>query len=239
MKLFPLSWYIYFPKFSILESNKFAAEWREISLLSSVPKHTNRGDRNSMQEHHYHQFYTNTGKGNDCYSGMINAALVIPTESASKKFIDFTNALMQNAPSHECSRSKHNRCLKHTIPSACYNTVVKNYYRPNDWKRAHKDDEPSLVMGTPIFSFTHGGSREFRLSKHSEIHVKNTRNLTGSDRNGSQRPIQMTLNDGDLLVMGGHMGQTQTHDIRKVEENGELVENRIDWIIRAFDPKHC
>merc|ERR1712127_584831 len=102
----------------------------------------------------------------------------------------------------------------------------------NDWKRAHKDDEPSLVMGTPISSFTHGGSREFHLSKHSDIHVKNTRVLSGSDRNGSQRPTKMTLNDGDLLVMGGHMGQTHKHDIQKVK-NGELVENRIDWIIRA------
>ena len=44
---------------------------------------------------------------------------------------------------------------------------------------------------------------------------------------------EITLRDGDLLVMGGSMQQTHKHSVPKPRRT-EHAANRINWTVRAF-----
>jgi hypothetical protein len=154
-------------------------------------------------------------------------------------FLTMTNRLMctGDAPSHQCL-SKKDKCPSQTIPSgmSVYNGVVKNWFMPNSYVLAHsKNDGLHTVGSPPIFSYCAGGPRTLRFSQRSDIQVINTRHQRGCARNGAQRPIEICVNDGDLIIQGGHMQTTHKHDIRRLKEN-ETTTPHIHWIVRAFDP---
>ena len=245
MLMFPCSWYIHFPKFCCLPPDQFAHEWRHIAGLPAATRQLNRGDRHSSDEHHHKQFQTRSGNGGYTYSGLDNPAVAIEAGGAADQFLRFANALMckGDAPNHDCQcysvkqsgdGQKH-RCPPHNHKQLeAYNGVLKNWYTPASYIMAHADDETGHAIGTPIFSFSAGASRTFRISKHSDVQVRNTRILQSHFRGGAQRPITIELNDGDLLIMGGHMQQTHKHEILKLQHGESGGGNRINWTVRAF-----
>merc|ERR1712178_439214 len=71
-----------------------------------------------------------------------------------------------------------------------YNGCLQNWYEPRHAISLHSDDERTMRPGSPIFSLSWGGSRRFVLRSKggtSSLHEK----------------VEIMLEDGDLLVMGG------------------------------------
>ena len=241
---FPASWYIHFPKFNCLSVSEFQNAWVEITDLSPATKHTDRGSRQSSDEKHYKMFKTRSGKGNYMYSGISNEAQLIKQDDPADLLLNMCNALMNDAPSHACIYTRpEKKCPTHTIPPNAFNAVLKNWYTPENYIMAHQDDESQHVVGAPIFSFSAGGTRTFRLALGKDqttgkpIAIPNTRGQQGASRLGAFNQHEIELQDGDLIVMGGHLNRTHRHDIKQLKE-GETSTNRINWTCRAFDEKY-
>ena len=100
-----------------------------------------------------------------------------------------------------------------------YNGCLQNWYLPEDTIGLHADDEKVMRKGFPIFSLSWGGTRRFLFRP----------------RDKSKEKVEIWLNDGDLLVMGGTCQETHQHEVpkRRVTMDPQ-TSNRINWTIRAF-----
>lgn len=99
------------------------------------------------------------------------------------------------------------------------NGCLQNWYEPEDTIGLHADDERALVPGSPIVALSWGATRRFLIKP-----IKGGRRL------------DLELEDGDLLIMGGTMQQTHKHEIpvrRKTKDKYEPG-RRISWTFRNF-----
>ena len=114
-----------------------------------------------------------------------------------------------------------------------YTGVHANFYPDGDASvQKHSDDEPQLVEGAPIFSFTYLAddspclAREFTIWKMPK----------GADHvEGKGRLADVTLYSGDLLVMQGDMQKFFYHSIEK--QKGKPLAARLNFTVRKFRPK--
>ena len=113
-----------------------------------------------------------------------------------------------------------------------YDSVHGNYY-PDEGAGvvAHADDEPQLIPGAPIFSYTflkdddNTRAREFVIkAKPKKDHIDKT---TGG--------IKVRLESGDLLVMAGDMQTDFQHELPKLsgEPEGRYAP-RLNFTARRF-----
>jgi alkylated DNA repair dioxygenase AlkB len=90
--------------------------------------------------------------------------------------------------------------------SARYNSCLGNLYRDgSDSVALHADDEPELGHEPTIASLSLGASRKFQL------------------RHATAAPIDLTLDDGDLLVMSGAMQREWKHGVPKTRTAGPRI----------------
>lgn len=90
---------------------------------------------------------------------------------------------------------------------------------------AHADDEGSMKHQSPIFSLSWGGPRRFVV--RPKLKYKSSGNYNNAD---------ITLHSGDLLIMGGSLQQTHTHEVPKWRKTKDpyVPSRRINWTVRAF-----
>lgn len=119
-----------------------------------------------------------------------------------------------------------------------YDSVHGNFY-PDEGAGviAHADDEPQLVPGAPIFSYTflkdddNTRAREFVIKRKAKpaSGVENIDATTGG--------IKVRLESGDLLVMGGDMQADFVHELPKLKGQPEGVyASRLNFTVRRFVP---
>jgi alkylated DNA repair dioxygenase AlkB len=97
-----------------------------------------------------------------------------------------------------------------------YNACLQNWYEPEDKMGLHSDDEKYLRAEFPIVSLSWGGSRRFLFRSKT-----------------SQEKVELWLDDGDLLIMGGTTQQTHKHEIPKHRIKDPFTSRRINWTFRA------
>jgi alkylated DNA repair dioxygenase AlkB len=96
-----------------------------------------------------------------------------------------------------------------------FNSVLLNQYRNgNDSVAWHSDDEPELGQDPIIASLSLGASRKFELRSRSQPNLDK---------------IEILLNSGDLLIMGGGTQQNWQHQIPKMRK---VKETRINLTFR-------
>lgn len=135
----------------------------------------------------------------------------VPRETAwyGEKSIQYTYSNTHHAAkkwTKELSEIK--RVVEYFYPKKLYNSVLLNYYRHgNDKVGWHSDDEPELGKEPTIASVSLGVTRRFDL-QHKETKEK----------------IQIHLNSGSLLIMGGKLQKYWKHQIpaQKKIEGGRI-----------------
>jgi len=145
------------------------------------------------------------------YSGSVSVAKPIKEDTISSKLLlranELTRDLFMDNDSSEATTSPYNGCLQ-------------NWYEPADTMGLHSDDESSLRHEFPIFSLSWGGTRRFLFRSKSEQPTKK---------------IELLLDDGDLLVMGGTCQVTHRHEVPKLRVTMDPpTSRRINWTVRAF-----
>ena len=101
-----------------------------------------------------------------------------------------------------------------------YNAVLMNWYEPRHTIGSHADDESNLEADLPIFSYSAGGTRRFCFHPKA----------------GGALVLDLLLESGDLLVMGGAMQQTHKHSVPQIRKKLDtfVPRNRINFTVRAF-----
>ena len=100
-----------------------------------------------------------------------------------------------------------------------YNACLQNWYTPDDTIGLHADDEKVNRLEFPILSLSWGGPRRFLFR----------------EREDSKNKVELFLEDGDLLIMGGTCQETHRHEVPKRRTTMDPpTENRINWTLRAF-----
>ena len=90
----------------------------------------------------------------------------------------------------------------------------------------HRDAEPDLVPGAPIFSYSFSSASARGLPRIFDVY-----------RLGAKRPIAaVPLSHGDVLVMAGTMQETHEHGVRATARRAYAGESRINVTVRAFKP---
>eukprot|EP00946_MAST-07B_sp_MAST-7B-sp1_P003164 g3164.t1 len=184
------------------------------------------------EENRWSMFYSR-GVGYFKYAGLRNEAVDIEPGSPVEHFLRLTHELMNSttmpqnqiesrdeADDHPSSSSGARALLSPAANCCSHNSVLVNWYLPEHKIGSHSDDE-SQHMPFPIFSYSlsPGGARRFLF--HS--------------KRGGAAVKDLTLKDGDLLVMGGTMQQNFKHSVpplRKNETFGKV--NRINLTVRAL-----
>lgn len=103
------------------------------------------------------------------------------------------------------------------------NQCLVNFYDADGAIGKHSDDEPNIVKGSEIHSWTFGPAKRVFV-----IEPKNHTMLTR---------YKISVDHNSLLVMGGTCQQTHVHYVpkQKVDENGD--ERRINVTFRCFKNK--
>lgn len=96
-----------------------------------------------------------------------------------------------------------------------FNSVLLNWYPKATWSGIgrHSDDEKELVPGTPVVSVSLGASTLFVL--------------TSKD---GKESVPITLNDGDVFIMGKDCQKYYTHECPYVK----MLDDRISLTFREF-----
>ena len=119
-----------------------------------------------------------------------------------------------------------------------YNSAQGNYYADEGaGVNAHSDDEPQLVPGAPIFSYTflqhndNARAREFVIKRKPQP----TSGIEAIDP--TTGGIKIRLESGDLLVMAGAMQADFNHELPKRKGQPEgLYAPRLNFTVRRFVP---
>ena len=97
-----------------------------------------------------------------------------------------------------------------------FNGVLLNLYRDGqDYIGWHSDDEKDLAKGSVIGSLSLGETRRFIFRR----------------RDNHQNKVELTLNDGDFLVMGGDTQKFWQHHVPK---SAKSTEPRINLTFRVI-----
>jgi alkylated DNA repair dioxygenase AlkB len=117
-----------------------------------------------------------------------------------------------------------------------YNSAQGNYYEDGGaGVNAHSDDEPQLVPGAPIFSYTflkhndNARAREFVIKRkpHPASGTEAIDPTTGG--------VNIRLESGDLLVMAGDMQADFNHELPKLKGEAEgRCAPRLNFTVRRF-----
>lgn len=112
-----------------------------------------------------------------------------------------------------------------------YSGVHVNYYKDEASSvMKHADDEPQLIEGAPIFSYTYMGDPDPALARGFTVWKKSK----GAEHiDGRGKMAEITLFSGDLLVMQGQMQKYFEHSIEKVKD-GRRVAPRLNFTVRKF-----
>lgn len=107
------------------------------------------------------------------------------------------------------------------LPSSSFNMALVNWYlNGEDYIAAHSDDERQLVPGEPIACFSFGATRKFHLRPKDGMVA----------RKGAQK-VDLMVEDGSLLIMGGECQRTHTHSI---PVSKKVKDSRISITLRKF-----
>ncbi|CAB9511493.1 alkB, alkylation repair homolog 2 (E. coli) [Seminavis robusta] len=162
------------------------------------------------------------------YSGNVNAARPIEESTVIRSLLDTINGLLLI---DEEDNAKNNTPQEERP----YNGCLQNWYTPNDHIGLHADDERSLNAAFPIWSLSWGGTRRFLLrpkKSKKKTAVNNNNHIIISDE-----PIELLLEDGDMVLMGGTCQETHKHEVPKFRKTMDPpTSDRINWTIRAFQP---
>lgn len=113
------------------------------------------------------------------------------------------------------------RCLdyaKKDSPEFNWNGALVNFYKDgSQYIGEHSDDEKDLQKNSPIYSFSFGQERVFRIRNKKTLEIKNLKTKNNS-----------------LIIMGGEMQKEFTHQILKTLRP---VGKRINVTIRCFNEK--
>ena len=99
-----------------------------------------------------------------------------------------------------------------------WNGALVNFYKDgNQYIGRHSDDTRDLVDNSPIYSFSFGAERIFRIRRKYKNESKANRDII--------------TKDGILIIMGGDFQKELTHEVPKTNKS---VGPRINITIRAF-----
>jgi len=99
-----------------------------------------------------------------------------------------------------------------------FNQLLINWYQDgNHYIGKHSDNEKQLVPNSPIYSFSFGQNRDFRIIS----------------KDNSLKPIKINLPSNSLIIMGGEM---QTHFYHEVPKRAlsNCPNRRINITFRLF-----
>ena len=128
-----------------------------------------------------------------------------------------------------------------------YVAVHANYYEDGDaGVSAHADDESQLVSDAAIFSYTFLKDKQNERARKFVIAVKPAKAgaadeagaAGGGGVQGRGKVATVTLESGDLLVMGGQMQRWFTHELPKTQKGSDpsAVAPRLNFTVRRFNP---
>uniref|UniRef100_K3WHX5 Fe2OG dioxygenase domain-containing protein n=1 Tax=Globisporangium ultimum (strain ATCC 200006 / CBS 805.95 / DAOM BR144) TaxID=431595 RepID=K3WHX5_GLOUD len=106
------------------------------------------------------------------------------------------------------------------------NGVLLNWYADGDhYIGPHSDSVGALYKHSPVFSLSLGATRRFVFT------AKTGKSSTANDRNGAVQRLELALQSGDLIVMGGMTQQTHKHALPKMKN---CIEKRVSITLRCF-----
>ena len=175
------------------------------------------------------------------YSGLVNEARDMKESRTVMILMEKINALMKdsllglnNKPKLNSSYEPEQQTVEQLgvgvgvgVGQEMYNACLQNWYEPEDTMGLHADDEHYLRPDLPIFSLSQGGSRRFLL-----------RSKCKTNSNSIKEKIELWLDDGDLLVMGGTTQLTHKHEVPKHRVKDPMTSRRINWTVRAVKEEH-
>lgn len=104
------------------------------------------------------------------------------------------------------------------------NGALVNWYADGEhYMGPHTDDENELIARAPVFSLSLGATRRFVF--------------TGKGQDGKPSDkgrLELTLQDGDLLIMGGTTQETHKHALPKMKK---CLDQRMNVTLRCFKQK--
>mmetsp|Transcript_153027 Transcript_153027/g.490932 ORF Transcript_153027/g.490932 Transcript_153027/m.490932 type:complete len:304 (+) Transcript_153027:60-971(+) len=99
-----------------------------------------------------------------------------------------------------------------------YEACLANWYDGGSHSiGAHSDNEQGLVKGAPIFALSWGATRSFRVVPRPPV--------------DGRRKVELNLQDGDLVIMGGTCQRTHKHEVPKSAKSSG---RRISLTFRCF-----
>eukprot|EP00581_Thalassiosira_minuscula_P006758 CAMPEP_0183704778 /NCGR_PEP_ID=MMETSP0737-20130205/2052_1 /TAXON_ID=385413 /ORGANISM="Thalassiosira miniscula, Strain CCMP1093" /LENGTH=263 /DNA_ID=CAMNT_0025931779 /DNA_START=97 /DNA_END=885 /DNA_ORIENTATION=- len=153
------------------------------------------------------------------YSGSTNRARPIEESAMIQLLIDRANEVTRGLFASSENEKNPNRSSESEAKSELaqtkpYNGCLQNWYLIEDTIGLHADDERDLQAQYPIISLTWGGTRRFVLKP----------------RDKSLKKVEMYLEDGDLLLMGGLCQKTHRHEVPKPRSTMDPeTSDRINW----------
>jgi alkylated DNA repair dioxygenase AlkB len=102
-----------------------------------------------------------------------------------------------------------------------FNQVLVNWYaNGHHYIGKHRDSESQLVPQSPIISISLGATRTFRIRNYATNDII----------------MDLSVNNGDVVIMGGNFQSELTHEIPKISGmKGEGVGPRINITFRQFN----
>lgn len=213
-------WYIFIRDIRTLSKADFKALWDS----QPVEKKRVQIGSESREENRKSQFFNGDGTGWFKYSGLLSQASAIVAGGPIDQFLNLTNQLMRSSQGEVSTSSggkssKSSSSSSSSVGSNTHNSVLVNWYEPQHTIGAHADDESQHQMDIPIFSYSLGGTRRF------VFHPKA----------GGEMVKDITLNNGDLIIMGGKMQQHFKHSVPHIRRKDSFERrNRINLTCRAF-----
>ena len=116
------------------------------------------------------------------------------------------------------------------IARELYNGVHVNLYPSgNAGVMPHSDEEPAMVKGLPIFSFT---------ALNGDLHPRSFSiyHPPASSAAKPQKVADVMLGNGDLLIMQGSMQKWFLHGVEKTSAKRFAAARRLNLTVRAFNP---
>lgn len=144
------------------------------------------------------------------FSGKCFAAQPIPTELA--QCIETMQNMVMTTTTSDTLNSHH----------SYLNGALVNWYADGEhYMGPHTDNEKELVPRSPVFSLSLGGTRRFVFTQNPHF----TKPLLDKKR------LELTLQDGDLLIMGGTTQETHKHALPKTKK---CFDRRVNVTLRCF-----
>ena len=100
--------------------------------------------------------------------------------------------------------NEHAHLNRYIKPEETYNGILINWYQDgNHYIGEHSDDETELVRGKPIYSFSFGQERDFRITSKKNAKIQ------------LEEPLVLPMVNNSLLIMGGKMQTWYKHGVPK------------------------